>query len=169
MPPQQLRMLNYGSLRANGVVANKGSESGTWSTGGDRLASFWELNNCLRRRFRRRFASTALRLRSVRPAAFEPKADAALTGVIRARVGEVDRRATMRTLTSTINKKTQGILVMKLKCSELCPKPDAPFDGDVFDRRPFIDSLTNLVRNVSPPFVISIDGRWGSGKTTHAT
>jgi hypothetical protein len=55
---------------------------------------------------------------------------------------------------------------MRLKCSELRPKPDAPFAGDVFDRRPFVDSLTSLVRNVGPPFVISIDGRWGSGKTT---
>ena len=54
-------------------------------------------------------------------------------------------------------------LVLKL------PEPDVsseqPWDDDVLGRAQIAGGLTNLIRNQSAPFVISIHGYWGTGKT----
>ena len=43
---------------------------------------------------------------------------------------------------------------------------DQPFHKDSLMRKPFGDALLNLVLNCSDELVISLDGRWGEGKTT---
>lgn len=43
---------------------------------------------------------------------------------------------------------------------------DNPFAGDKLKRSEAIQNLTTLVKSARQPFVISINGRWGSGKTT---
>ena len=49
------------------------------------------------------------------------------------------------------------------------PEPDVsaeqPWTDDVLDRAQLAARLTNLIRNQSAPFVISIHGYWGTGKT----
>jgi hypothetical protein len=41
-----------------------------------------------------------------------------------------------------------------------------PFDNDYLDRKTEITNLTNIVDSIGEPFVLSINGKWGSGKTT---
>ena len=47
------------------------------------------------------------------------------------------------------------------------PKVDAkkPWGDDKLDRKEIADRLTTIVRGQEAPFVISVDGRWGTGKT----
>ena len=47
------------------------------------------------------------------------------------------------------------------------PEVDAenPWGDDVLDRKEIADRLTSIVRGQEAPFVISLDGRWGTGKT----
>ena len=47
------------------------------------------------------------------------------------------------------------------------PEVDAgnPWGDDVLDRKEIADRLTTIVRGQEVPFVISLDGRWGTGKT----
>ena len=47
------------------------------------------------------------------------------------------------------------------------PEVDAenPWHDDVLDRKEIADRLTSIVRGQEAPFVISLDGRWGTGKT----
>ena len=47
------------------------------------------------------------------------------------------------------------------------PHVDAenPWGDDVLKRREIADRLTSIVRGQEAPFVISLDGRWGTGKT----
>ena len=47
------------------------------------------------------------------------------------------------------------------------PDVDAenPWSDDVLDRKEVADRLTSIVRGQAAPFVISLDGRWGTGKT----
>jgi hypothetical protein len=40
------------------------------------------------------------------------------------------------------------------------------FGQDIFNRKPFAKSLTNLVRRTNDPLVIGLNGHWGEGKTT---
>ncbi|RIJ09103.1 hypothetical protein DXT77_18360 [Pseudomonas sp. 91RF] len=40
------------------------------------------------------------------------------------------------------------------------------FGKDLFNRKPFAQSLTNLVRKTNDPLVISLNGHWGEGKTS---
>ncbi len=40
-----------------------------------------------------------------------------------------------------------------------------PWGDDVLDRKEIADRLTSIVRGQEAPFVISLDGRWGTGKT----
>ncbi len=42
---------------------------------------------------------------------------------------------------------------------------DAPWDDDVLRRREVADRLTKVVEGQQAPFVISVDGGWGTGKT----
>ena len=54
---------------------------------------------------------------------------------------------------------------LKLKLPEPDVDPEQPWADDVLDRTQIADRLTNLIRNQSAPFVISIHGYWGTGKT----
>ncbi len=40
-----------------------------------------------------------------------------------------------------------------------------PWGDDVLDRKEIADRLTSIIRGQEAPFVISLDGRWGTGKT----
>ncbi len=45
------------------------------------------------------------------------------------------------------------------------PDPGNPWSDDMLDRRAIGERLTRIVRAQKAPFVISVDGRWGTGKT----
>ena len=53
----------------------------------------------------------------------------------------------------------------KLKHPEPDVSPEQPWQDDVLGRAEIAEKLTNLIRNQRDPFVISIDGHWGTGKT----
>ena len=55
--------------------------------------------------------------------------------------------------------------VLKLKLLEPDVSPEQPWQDDTLDRAKIAEKLTNLIRNQRDPFVISIDGQWGTGKT----
>jgi hypothetical protein len=46
--------------------------------------------------------------------------------------------------------------------------PDAPFAEDRLNRRPLVESLARLLGTITQPFVLSINGKWGTGKTVFA-
>ena len=54
---------------------------------------------------------------------------------------------------------------LKLKLLEPDVSADQPWEDDTLDREKIAGRLTNLFRNQRDPFVISIDGQWGTGKT----
>ena len=55
--------------------------------------------------------------------------------------------------------------VPKLKHLEADVSPEEPWQDDMLGRAKIAEKLTNLIRDQSDPFVISIDGQWGTGKT----
>lgn len=55
---------------------------------------------------------------------------------------------------------------MLIKPPELTIDPQNPFANDAFDRQGVVESLAQLIGQVSGPFVFAIDAPWGSGKTT---
>ena len=54
---------------------------------------------------------------------------------------------------------------LKLKLLEPDVSPDEPWQDDTLDRAQIAEKLANLFRDQRDPFVISIDGPWGTGKT----
>ena len=54
---------------------------------------------------------------------------------------------------------------MKLKLPEPDVSSEKPWQDDVLNRKEIASRLTNIIRNQSLPFVISIHGEWGTGKT----
>ena len=52
-----------------------------------------------------------------------------------------------------------------LKLPEPEVNPQLPWNDDLLGRKQVADRLTNLIRHQSAPFVVSIDGYWGTGKT----
>ncbi len=54
---------------------------------------------------------------------------------------------------------------IELKHPEAKVSRDEPWHDDVLDRAKIATKLTNLIREQRAPFGISIDGRWGTGKT----
>lgn len=52
-----------------------------------------------------------------------------------------------------------------LKVVEQELDPEKHWADDVLERREVADRLTSIVREQEAPFVISVDGRWGTGKT----
>jgi len=52
----------------------------------------------------------------------------------------------------------------------ILPTPDipdeAPFKYCLFERKPFGDALINLIQNSEDELIISLDAKWGEGKTT---
>lgn len=55
---------------------------------------------------------------------------------------------------------------MQLKSEKLDVPTDEPFKNDVLGRKESAEILTQLVSNVSGPFVLAVDAPWGTGKTT---
>ena len=54
---------------------------------------------------------------------------------------------------------------LPLKLPDLIISPEDPWNDDVLGRRDLAARLTRLIQNQQAPFVISIDGSWGTGKT----
>ena len=54
---------------------------------------------------------------------------------------------------------------LKLKLPEPEISATQPWSDDALNRKDIADRLTNLIRTQTAPFVISIDGHWGTGKT----
>ena len=54
---------------------------------------------------------------------------------------------------------------LPLKLPELVVSPEHPWNDDVLGRRDIATRLTKLIQSQKVPFVISIDGSWGTGKT----
>ncbi len=54
---------------------------------------------------------------------------------------------------------------LKLKYLEQDVSPIQPWQDDELGRQQIAERLTNLIRNQKEPFIISIDGQWGTGKT----
>ena len=54
---------------------------------------------------------------------------------------------------------------LKLKHPEADVSPEQPWQDDELDRKRLAERLTKLICNQQEPFIISIDGQWGSGKT----
>ena len=57
----------------------------------------------------------------------------------------------------------RGTLPLKVAEPEIDPKN--PWQHDVLDRKGIADRLTQLIQNEDQPFVISLHGAWGTGKT----
>ena len=53
----------------------------------------------------------------------------------------------------------------RLKLGEPDVSPVSPWQDDTLERAEVATRLTNLIQSVDQPFVISIDGYWGTGKT----
>ena len=54
---------------------------------------------------------------------------------------------------------------LQLKLAEPDVSPKQPWQDDELDREQIAERLTNLIRNQQEPFIISINGQWGTGKT----
>ena len=54
---------------------------------------------------------------------------------------------------------------LKLKLLEPDVSTEKPWQDDALDRAKIAERLTNLIRDQRDPFVVSIDGQWGTGKT----
>ena len=54
---------------------------------------------------------------------------------------------------------------LRLKLPEPGVSAEQPWGDDVLDRAQIATKLTNLIRDQSAPFAISIHGYWGTGKT----
>jgi len=55
---------------------------------------------------------------------------------------------------------------MKFKKSEFVIDADDPFKGDKLERKKSAVILTELLKSIDEPFVLSINSPWGTGKTT---
>ena len=55
--------------------------------------------------------------------------------------------------------------LLKLKLPEPEISGESPWDDDVLNRGQIAERLTNLIETQSVPFVISVHGAWGTGKT----
>ncbi|MYC29023.1 MAG: AAA family ATPase [Chloroflexi bacterium] len=55
--------------------------------------------------------------------------------------------------------------ILKLKIAEPEVSKEDPWVDDALGRKQLADRLTNLVRDQSAPFTVSIHGSWGTGKT----
>lgn len=55
---------------------------------------------------------------------------------------------------------------MRIVVPPLLIEENESFENDLFERRPFGESLLNVVERSNGELVISLDGQWGEGKTT---
>lgn len=49
---------------------------------------------------------------------------------------------------------------------EIVISQDHPYQEDQLNRGPIVDTLSRFIKNMEPPYVLALDGAWGSGKTT---
>ncbi|MDH3324729.1 MAG: KAP family NTPase, partial [Candidatus Peregrinibacteria bacterium] len=55
---------------------------------------------------------------------------------------------------------------MEIKIRPITIPSDSPFTNDALSREDEISNLTELLVNIETPFVLAIDSKWGTGKTT---
>jgi very-short-patch-repair endonuclease len=55
---------------------------------------------------------------------------------------------------------------LKFKAKQIEIPKENPFDNDKLERKREIENLSNLLLNITTPIVLSINSKWGSGKTT---
>ena len=55
---------------------------------------------------------------------------------------------------------------MKIVTPSLVVEDHDAFKNDALERKSFGETLMNLVTRSNDPLVISLDGKWGEGKTT---
>lgn len=53
-----------------------------------------------------------------------------------------------------------------LRLPSIAVPDDNPFANDALDRKPLVESLTQIIDSVEHPFVFAITGPWGCGKST---
>ena len=70
----------------------------------------------------------------------------------------------MRCLMSEVTKPRPGGPA-RLKLGEPDVSPVSPWHDDTLERAEVAARLTNLIQDIDQPFVMSIDGHWGTGKT----
>ena len=57
-------------------------------------------------------------------------------------------------------------MTIRIRPADIEVPPDAPFQNDLLDRKPPIETLTGLLGALEGPCVLALDSEWGGGKTT---
>lgn len=55
---------------------------------------------------------------------------------------------------------------MKFRIAEVEIPADDPFKFDALERKPVVEFLRDLIKQIQGPFVLALDSPWGTGKTT---
>ena len=55
---------------------------------------------------------------------------------------------------------------MKFRIAEVEIPADEPFKFDALERKPVVEFLRDLIKQIEGPFVLALDSPWGTGKTT---
>lgn len=55
---------------------------------------------------------------------------------------------------------------MKFRIAEIAVPADEPFQFDALERKPVVEFLRDLIKQIEGPFVLALDSPWGTGKTT---
>jgi hypothetical protein len=63
-------------------------------------------------------------------------------------------------------KNTPQPVLLRYRPDEIAVAADAPFANDRLGREPFVNAVTDLLREIREPFVVALNAPWGSGKTT---
>ena len=57
-------------------------------------------------------------------------------------------------------------MTIRIRPADVEVPPGEPFQNDLLDRKPYIETLTGLLGAVQGPCVLALDSEWGGGKTT---
>ena len=57
-------------------------------------------------------------------------------------------------------------MTIRVRPADVEVPPDDPFQNDLLDRKPSIETLTSLLGSLEGPCVLALDSEWGGGKTT---
>lgn len=57
-------------------------------------------------------------------------------------------------------------MTIRVRPADVEVPPDDPFQNDLLDRKPSIETLTGLLGALEGPCVLALDSEWGGGKTT---
>jgi predicted AAA+ superfamily ATPase len=55
---------------------------------------------------------------------------------------------------------------LEFKAKKINVSLENPFEQDKLERKPDVDNVSVLLRNISSPIVLSVNAPWGAGKTT---